>query len=274
MYGGMIVGYHNRPHLSIFIPMPNLGDSDLAEELMLQSRILDTSVIIDGRILEICHTGFVDGILLIPRFVLNELQHIADSTDELRREKGRRGFDILHALQNDPSIETEITEDDFLDVPEVDAKLVRLARKRSAQILTNDFNLNKVAELQGVTVLNINELANSVRPNFIAGEQVEIRITREGKESNQGVGYLDDGTMVVVEGARDFIGKTVEAVVTQTLQTSAGRMIFTRRVGYDGNPTEGHHYSDITGRSSRNQSENMRPHSSSWKWKSHGRSSY
>ena len=274
MYGGMIVGYHNRPHLSIFIPLPNLEDSDLTEELILQSRILDTSVIIDGRILEICHTGFVDGILLIPRFVLNELQHIADSTDELRREKGRRGFDILHALQNDPGIETEITEDDFLDVPEVDAKLVRLARKRSAQILTNDFNLNKVAELQGVTVLNINELANSVRPNFIAGEQVEIRITREGKEPNQGVGYLDDGTMVVVEGARDFIGKTVEAVVTQTLQTSAGRMIFTRKVGYEGNPTETNHYSDINGRSSRNQSENMRPHSSSWKWKSHGRSSY
>ena len=254
--------------------MPDLGDPDLAKELILQSRILDTSVIIDGRILEICHTGFVDGILLIPRFVLNELQHIADSTDELRREKGRRGFDILHALQNDPGIETEITEDDFLDVPEVDAKLVRLARKRSAQILTNDFNLNKVAELQGVTVLNINELANSVRPNFIAGEQVEIRITREGKEPNQGVGYLDDGTMVVVEGARDFIGKTGEAVVTQTLQTSAGRMIFTRKVGYEGNPTEGNHYSDINGRASKNQSENMRSHSSSWKWKSHGRSSY
>ena len=198
----------------------------------------------------------------------------ADSADSLKRNRGRRGLDILQKIQKNSEINVQLVETDYPTVREVDMKLIELAKELNAKIVTNDFNLNKVAELQGVTVLNINELANSVRPNFIAGEQVEIRITREGKESNQGVGYLDDGTMVVVEGARDFIGKTVEAVVTQTLQTSAGRMIFTRRVGYDGNPTEGHHYSDITGRSSRNQSENMRPHSSSWKWKSHGRSSY
>ena len=268
--GGVMIGYHTRRQLSMFIPMAD-DDDAIGEREYRQLRILDTSVIIDGRILEICHTGFIDGLLIIPRFVLNELQHIADSTEDLRREKGRRGFDILRSLQNAPDIDTEISEDDFPEVPEVDAKLIRLARKREAQILTNDFNLNKVAELQGIVVLNINELANSVRPDFIAGEQIEIRITREGKEPNQGVGYLADGTMVVVEGARESVSKTVEAVVTQTLQTSAGRMIFTRIVGYEEEFGESNHYLEIYEKSSRHRQEGMRTHSSRWNRKPHGR---
>ena len=267
---GTMIGYHSRSQLSMFIPMTDT-DGSLAETVHRKLRVLDTSVIIDGRVLEICHTGFVDGLLIIPRFVLNELQHIADSTEDLRREKGRRGFDILRNLQSDPNIEIEISEDDFPEVPEVDAKLVRLARKRNAQILTNDFNLNKVAELQGIVVLNINELANSVRPDFIAGEQIEIRITREGKEPNQGVGYLADGTMVVVEGAQESVSQTVEAIVTQTLQTSAGRMIFTRMVGYEEQFDESNDYFDLYERSSKQRSEGMRSNSSRWKRKPYGR---
>ncbi len=191
-------------------------------------KILDTSVIIDGRILEICQTRFIEGTLVIPRFVLNELQHIADSTEPLRRNKGRRGFDILRALQNNPAIIVEITEEEVPHLPEVDAKLVHLAQKRDATIITNDLNLNKVAELQSVKVLNINELSNAVRPVVIAGEVIQVLLLKEGKEPNQGVGYLDDGTMVIVEEGKPYIGKTLNVEVTQMLRTSAGQMIFTR----------------------------------------------
>lgn len=192
-------------------------------------KILDTSVIIDGRILEICQTKFIEGTLIIPRFVLNELQHIADSTELLRRNKGRRGFDILRSLQNNPTISVEITEEEVPHLTEVDAKLVHLAQKRHAKIITNDLNLNKVAELQGVKVLNINELSNAVRPVVIAGEVIQVHLLKEGKEPNQGVGYLDDGTMVIVEGGKPYLGQTLNVEVTQMLRTSAGQMIFTRR---------------------------------------------
>ena len=191
-------------------------------------KILDTSVIIDGRILEICQTKFIEGTLVIPRFVLNELQHIADSTEPLRRNKGRRGFDILRALQNNPAIVVEISEEEVPHLPEVDAKLVHLAQKRDATIITNDLNLNKVAELQSVRVLNINELSNAVRPVVIAGEAIQVLLLKEGKEPNQGVGYLDDGTMVIVEEGKPYIGQTLNVEVTQMLRTSAGQMIFTR----------------------------------------------
>ena len=185
-------------------------------------KLLDTSVIIDGRILEVCETQFIDGTLLIPRFVLNELQHIADSADLLRRNKGRRGFDILRSLQNSPSIAVEIIEEDVPHLDEVDAKLVHLARKHFAKIITNDLNLNKVAELQGVTVLNINELANAIRPIVVAGEIIQVHLQKIGKESNQGVGYLDDGTMVIVEGGKSHIGQTIDVVVNTDVTDQHG----------------------------------------------------
>ena len=191
-------------------------------------KLLDTSVIIDGRILEICETQFIDGTLLIPRFVLNELQNIADSNELLRRNKGRRGFDILRSLQNSPSIGVEIIEEEITHLKEVDAKIVHLARKYNARIITNDLNLNKVAELQGITVLNINELANAIRPIVVAGEIIQVHLQKVGKEQNQGVGYLDDGTMVIVEDGKSHIGQTLDVVVTQMLRTSTGQMIFAR----------------------------------------------
>jgi uncharacterized protein YacL len=188
--------------------------------------ILDTSAIIDGRIADISHTGFITGTMLIPRFVLNELQHIADSADVLRRNRGRRGLDMLNKLQKDSTVPIQITEVDAADVEEVDAKLVKLAKGLGASIVTNDFNLNRVAELQGVRVLNINELANAVKPVVLPGEDLRILVIQEGKELGQGVGYLDDGTMVVIENGRRYIGEELELTVTRVLQTVAGRMIF------------------------------------------------
>jgi len=188
--------------------------------------LLDTSVIIDGRISDICQTGFVQGVVLIPRFVLNELQHIADSPDVLRRNRGRRGLDMLSKLQKGSRVPIRITEMDVLEVREVDEKLVRLAKDLNCPIVTNDYNLNRVAELQGIQVLNINELANAVKAVVLPGESVTLRIIQEGKELGQGVGYLDDGTMVVVEDGRRHIDQTVEVNVTRVLQTVAGRMIF------------------------------------------------
>ena len=231
-YVGMMVGYH----LSTTLDLSQLSRSNTparpGESRSAQAasnfKILDTSVIIDGRILEICQTRFIEGTLVIPRFVLNELQHIADSTEPLRRNKGRRGFDILRALQNNPAIDVEISEEEVPHLPEVDAKLVHLAQKRGATIITNDLNLNKVAELQSVKVLNINELSNAVRPVVIAGEVIQVLLLKEGKEPNQGVGYLDDGTMVIVEDGKSYIGSTLNVEVTQMLRTSAGQMIFTR----------------------------------------------
>jgi len=190
------------------------------------NRILDTSVIIDGRIADICDSGFMDGEIIVPRFVLNELQLVADSSDSIKRSRGRRGLDILNRMQKSSNITIKIIEQDFPKIKGVDAKLVALAQKMNAKLLTNDFNLNKVAELQGVRVLNINELANSMKPVVLPGEQMSVKIIKEGKESGQGVGYLDDGTMIIVDGAQKLLNANVEVIVTSMLQTTAGRMIF------------------------------------------------
>jgi len=192
-------------------------------------KLLDTSVIIDGRLAEVCKTGFLEGTLVVPRFILRELQAIADSADVLRRARGRRGLDILHQLQEPTSgVEIQVIEDDPLDVHEVDGKLVRLARQFNAKIVTNDLNLNKVAQIEKVLVLNINDLANALKPAVLPDEQMHVKIVKEGKEAYQGVGYLDDGTMVVVDGGKDHVGRDVAVVVTSVLQTTAGRMIFTK----------------------------------------------
>ncbi len=191
-------------------------------------KVLDTSVIIDGRILDICKTGFLEGPLVIPAFVLKELRHIADSGDALKRSRGRRGLDILKDMQSALEQEIVLEERDYDDVDEVDLKLLRLAGDLGGALLTNDYNLNKVAAVQGARVLNINELANAVRPVVLPGEEMSLAISKEGKEAGQGVGYLGDGTMVVVEGGRKHIGETVELIVTSALQTAAGRLIFAR----------------------------------------------
>ncbi len=191
-------------------------------------KLLDTSVIIDGRIADLCETGFIEGTLIVPQFILLELQHISDSSDGLKRARGRRGLDVLNAIQKMANIKVEITEEDFPNVKEVDSKLVELAKKIDAKIFTNDLNLNKVAGIQGVKILNINELCNALKPVVLPGETLRVFVLKEGKEAGQGVAYLDDGTMVVVDHAKRWIGKNVDVIVTSVLQTSAGRMIFTR----------------------------------------------
>ncbi len=193
-------------------------------------KILDTSVIIDGRIADVCETGFVDGTLVIPQFVLKELQLVADSGDSMKRNRGRRGLDILQKIQKMSGVSVTISDMDFPEVKEVDLKLIELARALQGKILTNDFNLNKVAQLRGVDVLNVNELANSLKPVVLPGEVMKVFILKEGKEHNQGVAYLDDGTMVVVDNARRMISKTIDIVVTSVLQTTAGKMIFGRYI--------------------------------------------
>lgn len=208
---------------------PTVGTSENSTN-WAESRtiLLDTSVIIDGRIADIARTGFLPGSLLIPRFVLAELQYIADSPDSLRRQRGRRGMEVLAQLQKEPSIPVRMSDIDVDGVREVDDKLVILARQMRCPILTNDYNLNRIAELQGVTVLNVNELANAVKSVLLPGEVLSIRVIQEGKESNQGVGYMDDGTMVVVENGRDYMDQEIAVMVTKVLQTAAGRMIFAR----------------------------------------------
>jgi uncharacterized protein YacL len=188
--------------------------------------LVDTSTIIDGRIADITQAGFLYGTLVVPRFVLSELQHIADSGDPLRRNRGKRGLDMLRRLQSESSTPLRISDDDPRDVPDVDGKLVKLARVASCPVITNDFNLNRIAELQGVRVLNINQLANAVKPVVLPGEEMSVRIIQEGREFNQGVGYLDDGTMIVVENGKKLLNQQVDVVVTRVLQTAAGRMIF------------------------------------------------
>ncbi|HEV2246404.1 MAG TPA: PIN domain-containing protein, partial [Terriglobia bacterium] len=190
------------------------------------SKILDTSVIIDGRIADICETGFIEGPLILPQFVLRELQLVADSTDPMKRNRGRRGLDVMQRIQKITSVQVQIVEEDFPQVREVDLKLIELAKKFEGKILTNDFNLNKVAQLQHVPVLNINELANALKPVVLPGEIMRVFILKEGKEYNQGVAYLDDGTMVVVDNAKKMISKTIDISVTSVLQTTAGKMIF------------------------------------------------
>jgi uncharacterized protein YacL len=223
-YLGMVIGLRGKDEFNIIIPYVRLRRQDQKEEAI----ILDTSVIIDGRITDICKTGFVDAKLVLPRFVLRELQGIADSTDPIRRQRGRRGLEILNDLKKTAGINVIINDEDFPEVKDVDAKIVRLAKFMEAKILTVDFNLNRVASIQGVGVLNINELANAIKPVVFPGERLQLRLIREGKENNQAVGYLDDGTMVVVEDARRLIGQEVKVKVSSVLQTQAGRMIFTR----------------------------------------------
>ncbi|MDU6571959.1 MAG: PIN/TRAM domain-containing protein [Veillonella sp.] len=206
----------------------NMFGSHKSSDLNSTAKLLDTSVIIDGRIKELCATGFIDGPLVVPVFVLNELQIISDSADAMKRNRGRRGLDILKEMQDAKLVSIEIVEDDYDDLHEVDSKLMRLALEKQWKLMTNDFNLNKVARVQGIKVLNLNELANVLKPALIAGEWIRVQVMKEGKEVQQGVAYLDDGTMIVVEDGRPYVGQEVEVMVTSILQTSAGRMIFAR----------------------------------------------
>jgi len=222
-YVGLVVGANKGDLLNLAA----LGGIFGGEKQSKKSyKILDTSVIIDGRIADIAETGFLDGVIVTPQFVLRELQLVADSADSLKRNRGRRGLDILQRLQKVANLQIQIVEDDFPAIREVDLKLIELAKMYEGKIITNDFNLNKVAQLQGVEVLNINELANSLKPIVLPGETMRVFILKEGKEYNQGVAYLDDGTMVVVDNARKMIGKTIDVSVTSVLQTTAGKMIF------------------------------------------------
>ncbi|MEK4380456.1 PIN domain-containing protein [Aeribacillus composti] len=233
-YLGFQIGYKKRDELlnlfSITARISKKKASQEEEENVEKKslKILDTSVIIDGRIADICQTGFLEGTIIIPQFVLEELQHIADSSDVLKRNRGRRGLDILNKIQKELDIQVEIWEGDFEDIQEVDSKLVKLAKIIQGVVVTNDFNLNKVCELQNVSVLNINDLANAVKPIVLPGEELNVQVIKDGKEHNQGVAYLDDGTMIVVEDGRDYIGKNIDILVTSVLQTSAGRMIFAK----------------------------------------------
>jgi uncharacterized protein YacL len=224
-YLGLVYGARMAEEYLKGYKLPESVDTPAVER---DNKILDTSVIIDGRIADLCETGFLEGVFVIPQFILQELQHIADSPDSLKRARGRRGLDILHRIQNMADIRVKIVDEDFPNIKQVDSKIVALAKKLNAKVVTNDLNLNKVAGLQGVTVLNINELSNALKPVVLPGETMRVFILKEGKESGQGVAYLDDGTMIVVDDARKFIGKNVDVIVTSVLQTTAGRMIFTR----------------------------------------------
>jgi uncharacterized protein YacL len=224
-YVGLVVGARKGDFLNLAALGGIFGGERPVKRVY---KIFDTSVIIDGRVADICETGFMDGILLIPHFVLRELQQVADSADALKRNRGRRGLDILQRIQKMSGITVQFVENDYPAIREVDMKLIELAKEFEAKIVTNDFNLNKVAQLRGVEVLNINELANALKPVYLPGETMKVFILKEGKEFNQGIAYLDDGTMVVVDNARKMIGKTIDSSVTSVLQTTAGKMIFGR----------------------------------------------
>lgn len=226
-YLGMIISIRGKDEFNLVIPYVKFSRQNQKDEIM----VLDTSVIIDGRIADIIATKFIEGKVIIPRFVLKELQQIADSSDALKRNRGRRGLDILQKIQKNPNMDVRIEDEDFPDISDVDAKLVKLAKVLGAKVLTNDYNLNKIAQLQDVAVLNINELANALKAVVLPGEVLDIKIIKEGKEFNQGVAYLEDGTMIVVDNTRQLIGQNVRAVVTSVLQTSAGRMIFAKLEG-------------------------------------------
>jgi uncharacterized protein YacL len=223
-YGGLLLGVSKGKEISMIDIFRFFRGQGIEENL----KILDTSVIIDGRIAEVCESGFLEGVFILPQFILQELQYIADSPDSIKRARGRRGLDVLHKIQKMSQITVRIIDEDFPKIKEVDTKLVALAKLMNAKVITNDFNLNKIAQLQGVAVLNINELANSLKPVVLPGETMKIFILKEGKEYNQGVAYLDDGTMVVIENARKLIGKNADVTVTSVLQTTAGRMIFSK----------------------------------------------
>ncbi|MDO5715659.1 MAG: TRAM domain-containing protein [Tissierellia bacterium] len=233
-YLGLRIGLSNKDDLTIRIrEVTNLSRKSVKEKSKIEKydgipKILDTSVIIDGRILEICRSGFLEGPLVVATFVLEELQHIADSSDGLKRNRGRRGLDVVKALQEEGDLEVIIFQEDYPEIGEVDSKLLKLTKELKGKIVTNDFNLNKVASVQTLKVLNINELANAVKPAFLPGEELEIQIVKSGKEQNQGLGYLDDGTMIVVENGKHLMGQKVEVVVTSALQTAAGKMIFAK----------------------------------------------
>jgi uncharacterized protein YacL len=224
-YIGLVVGANKGDMLNL-AALGGLFGSERSARRM--PKVLDTSVIIDGRIADICEAHFLDGVMLIPQFVLRELQFVADSADSLKRQRGRRGLEVLQRIQKMPHLEVEIADDDFPSIADVDLKLIELAKRYDAKIVTNDYNLNKVATLQGIEILNVNQLANSLKPVVLPGETMRVFILREGKEYNQGVAYLDDGTMVVVDGARRMINKTVDITVTSVHQTTAGKMIFGR----------------------------------------------
>ena len=226
--------YSMLAYIALEVGLKKGDEFDLIRALITKKRadlekVVDTSVIIDGRIADVCETGFIEGTLVIPQFVLHELQMVADSSDSLKRTRGRRGLDILKRIQNQAKVQIIITEEDFPRIKEVDAKLVALAKKRDAHILTNDFNLNKVADLQGVGVLNLNQLAEAMKPLVLPGETLDVMVSKEGKEPMQGIAYLDDGTMVVIDQGRHLVGETAQVTVTSVLQTTAGRMIFARR---------------------------------------------
>lgn len=223
-YSGLLIGLRRGKGITFQGILSFLAGKGLEENI----KILDTSVIIDGRIADVCEAGFIEGVFVVPQFILQELQHVADAPDPLRRARGRRGLDVLHRIQKMANLTVKIVEEDFPKIKQVDAKLVALSRVMNAKIITNDFNLNKVAQLQGVTVLNINELANSLKPVVLPGETLRVFVLKEGKEYNQGIAYLDDGTMVVVENGRRLIGRNIEVSVTSVLQTTAGRMIFSK----------------------------------------------
>jgi uncharacterized protein YacL len=224
-YIGLVVGANKGDMLNL-AALGGLFGSERSTRRM--PKVLDTSVIIDGRIADICEAHFLDGVMLIPQFVLRELQFVADSADSLKRQRGRRGLEVLQRIQKMPHLEVEIADDDFPNIADVDLKLIELAKRYEGKIVTNDYNLNKVASLQGIEILNVNQLANSLKPVVLPGETMRVFILREGKEYNQGVAYLDDGTMVVVDGARRMINKTVDITVTSVHQTTAGKMIFGR----------------------------------------------
>ncbi|GAB6178934.1 PIN/TRAM domain-containing protein [Desulfotomaculum defluvii] len=237
-YLGLSVAVKKREEIvALFSTLPRLGKDKFgkSESKANQVKLLDTSVIIDGRISELCQSGFVEGVLLVPVFVVDELRHIADSADLLKRNRGRRGLDILNAMKKSSDIKVQIYENTkgLDEIQEVDAKLVKLGQKLGAKIITNDYNLNKVAELQGVKVLNINELANAIKPVVLPGEEMSVTLVKDGKEMGQGVAYLDDGTMIVVDGGKRYIGQTIIVLVTSVLQTAAGRMIFAKPKSLD-----------------------------------------
>jgi uncharacterized protein YacL len=226
VYFGLTLGLKGRSEFSLVIPYVKFKRQELKEEQI----VVDTSSIIDGRILDVVKTGFLEAKLIVPRFVLNELRALADSTDHVKRQKGKRGIEILHSLNKEPMVEVEIYDDPVEGVDTVDEKIVKLGYSMDAKILTTDYNLNRIAQLQGVKVLNINDLANALKPTFAAGERMTIKVIKEGKEHNQGVGYLEDGTMVVVENGKWMVGKTVDVEVTSILQSPSGRIVFTKLI--------------------------------------------
>jgi uncharacterized protein YacL len=221
-YLAMVIALRGKDEFTLVIPYVKFMRENKPERLVL----LDTNIIIDGRIQEVCTTGFLDAVLIVPRFVLHEVQYIADAADDVKRARGRRGLEVLKALQQNPSVEVKVHDNDLPDVKEVDAKLVQLAKMLPAEILTNDYNLNRIAELQHVKVLSLNELARSLRPMLVPGEKLTVRLVKEGREPQQALAYLDDGTMIVVSRGRRAVGQEVEVIISSVLQTAAGRMAF------------------------------------------------